>query len=126
VILNLLINATHAIADRVKERPNKGIITIGTRQDGEWAEIRIADTGTGIPPAIQDKIFNPFFTTKEVGRGTGQGLTIAYDIVVKKHGGTITFETEPGRGTTFIIRLPLHMSRNTIEETDEKAYSLCR
>lgn len=69
-------------------------------------EIRIADTGTGIPEALRDRVFDPFFTTKAVGKGTGQGLAIAHDIVVKKHGGTIDFTSTPGRGTTFTITLP--------------------
>jgi signal transduction histidine kinase len=69
--------------------------------------ISIADTGCGIPEHIRDKIFDPFFTTKEVGRGSGQGLAIARSIVVDKHGGTLTFESEVGKGTTFFVRLPL-------------------
>jgi signal transduction histidine kinase len=69
--------------------------------------ITVQDTGPGIPPEIRDRIFDPFFTTKEVGRGTGQGLAIARSVVVEKHGGSILFETEAGRGTTFIVRLPL-------------------
>jgi len=108
VILNLLVNAAHAIGDVVRSgTEQKGTITIRTRRDGDWVEIRISDTGTGIPEPIRNRIFDPFFTTKEPGRGTGQGLTIAHAVVVKKHGGTITFETEVGRGTTFIVRLPL-------------------
>jgi signal transduction histidine kinase len=71
------------------------------------AEIRITDTGTGIPDAIRSRVFEPFFTTKEVGKGTGQGLAIAYSVVVDKHRGSIHFESELGRGTSFIIRLPL-------------------
>jgi PAS domain S-box-containing protein len=108
VILNMIINAAHAIADKVgKDGGQKGIIKISTRRDGEWAEIRISDTGTGIPSSIQSRIFDPFFTTKEVGRGTGQGLAISHSVIVEKHGGTISFETEEGQGTTFIIRLPI-------------------
>lgn len=107
VILNLIVNAAHAIGDVVGDGANgKGTITVTTRQDGDWAELRISDTGTGIPEKARGKIFDPFFTTKEVGKGTGQGLAIAYNVVVKKHEGTIAFETELGRGTTFIIRLP--------------------
>ena len=107
-ILNIIINAAHAIADVVGDgSKRKGIITIGTRRVGEWAEIRIQDTGTGIPEAIRSKIFDPFFTTKEVGKGTGQGLSIVHAIVVEKHRGTITFETEAGKGTTFIVRIPM-------------------
>jgi signal transduction histidine kinase len=108
VILNLIVNAAHAIADVVGDgAKGKGKITITTRRLKDWAEIRVADTGTGIAPQNRSKIFQPFFTTKEVGRGTGQGLAMARNIVVKKHAGTIDFETEVGRGTTFVIRLPL-------------------
>ncbi|MEO7270987.1 MAG: PAS domain-containing protein [Vicinamibacterales bacterium] len=108
VILNLLINAAHAIGDVVGERPgSKGVITVSSRRVEGWAEIRIADTGTGIPEAAQQRVFDPFFTTKQVGRGTGQGLAIAHAVVVKKHRGHIWFETTIGRGTTFIVRLPL-------------------
>ena len=106
VILNIVVNASHAIAD-VVPKGGKGKITLSTRRAGEWAEIRIRDTGGGIPEKIQDRIFDPFFTTKGVGKGTGQGLAIARSVVVDKHGGTLTFETETGIGTTFIIRLPL-------------------
>ena len=111
VVLNLVVNAAHAIANVVGDGAlGKGRITASTRPDGDWVEIRIADTGTGIPVAIRDKVFDPFFTTKEVGKGTGQGLAIAHDVVVRKHHGRITFETEEGRGTTLIIRLPLEAS----------------
>ncbi|MBU4244975.1 MAG: HAMP domain-containing histidine kinase, partial [Proteobacteria bacterium] len=68
--------------------------------------ISFTDTGTGISQDIRDKIFNPFFTTKEVGKGTGQGLAIVHDIIVERHGGVIDVESEVGKGTTFIIRLP--------------------
>jgi two-component system, NtrC family, sensor kinase len=113
VILNLLVNAAHAIEDVVAQtKGNKGTITINTRVEEEWVEVRITDTGTGIPEAARDKIFDPFFTTKEVGKGTGQGLAIAHDIIVKKHEGTLTFETELGQGTTFMIRLPLSLNVN--------------
>jgi signal transduction histidine kinase len=107
VILNLLVNAAHAISDVVKDTASLGKLTVRTRLDGEAVEISIADTGTGIPEAARDKIFDPFFTTKEVGRGTGQGLAIARSVIVNKHGGTLRFETECGKGTTFIIRLPI-------------------
>jgi PAS domain S-box-containing protein len=107
VILNLIINAAHAIADVVgKEGSTKGKIKVQTRNCPEWDEIRIQDTGSGIPEKVRARIFDPFFTTKEIGKGTGQGLAIARSVVVDKHGGTIHFETEEGKGTTFIIRLP--------------------
>ena len=105
VFLNLIVNGAHAIEASAGE--GQGRIRVSTRKDGEWVEIKVADTGNGIPANIRDKIFDPFFTTKEVGRGTGQGLAICRDIVVNKHGGKIFFETEEGKGTTFVIRLPL-------------------
>jgi PAS domain S-box-containing protein len=108
VILNLIVNASHAIADVIdNHEKHKGTIRISTRQDKDWAEIRIADTGTGIPEEHQEKVFTPFFTTKPVGKGTGQGLAISRSVIVGKHHGTIDFETESGKGTVFIIRLPL-------------------
>jgi two-component system, NtrC family, sensor kinase len=108
VILNLIVNASHAIADVVGDGANgKGMITVSTRLDGDCAEVRIRDTGTGIPEKARAKVFDPFFTTKAVGKGTGQGLAIAHNVIVEKHGGTIHFETETGKGTTFVIRLPL-------------------
>jgi PAS domain S-box-containing protein len=107
VVLNLIVNASHAIADVVGSTGEKGRITIEARSDETHAEIRVGDTGTGIPEAARAKVFEPFFTTKEVGKGTGQGLSIAYNCIVKRHRGSLSFDTELGRGTTFIIRLPL-------------------
>jgi two-component system, NtrC family, sensor kinase len=107
VFLNLLVNAAHAIADRADRSGQKGTIGVETRQNGDWVRIAISDTGCGIPEDIRDRVFDPFFTTKEVGRGTGQGLAIARSIVVDRHGGNLTFETEVGRGTTFFISLPV-------------------
>ena len=77
-----------------------------TRNLGDRIEVRIRDNGTGIPPDIQEKIFNPFFTTKPAGEGTGLGLSMSHDIVVKQHGGTIEIVTEPDSFTEFIITLP--------------------
>ena len=108
VVLNLVVNAAHAIADKVGATGEKGTIAVSTRHDGDWAEIRIRDTGMGIPEKIRAKIYDPFFTTKPVGRGTGQGLAIAHSIIAEKHRGTIDFETAVGEGTTFILRLPIH------------------
>ena len=108
VILNLIVNAAHAIADvTANGAEGKGKITISGRLDGDRVEIRVADTGGGIPEGARAKVFEPFFTTNAVGNGTGQGLAIAYSVVVDKHQGSIAFETELGRGTTFIIGLPL-------------------
>ncbi len=108
VFLNIIVNAAHAIAAVVEDgKKGKGIIKICTRQERNWVDIRISDTGPGIPEENKPHIFEPFFTTKEVGKGTGQGLAMAYDVIERKHGGTITFDTEIGKGTTFIIRLPV-------------------
>ncbi len=107
VLLGLVVNAAHAIGDVVAGTQSKGQITVRTRLEDGTAVVSIVDTGTGIPEAVRPRIFDPFFTTKEVGRGTGQGLTIAYDIVVNKHGGSIDFDTEAGRGTAFHVRLPV-------------------
>ncbi len=106
VILNLVVNAAHAICE-AGNGAGKGTILIQTRKGQNWVEIRVHDTGTGIPEQFKPKIFTPFFTTKEVGKGTGLGLAISRSIVVGKHGGSIDFETEAGKGTTFIVRLPL-------------------
>ncbi len=107
VFLNIVVNAAHAVEEAVRGTTRQGLIRVSTAQEEGGVRISIADTGNGIPEAVRDKIFDPFFTTKEVGKGTGQGLTLAYDIVVNKHGGSITFDTEEGRGTTFHIHLPL-------------------
>jgi signal transduction histidine kinase len=116
VLLNIFVNAAHAIGE-VSGRTKKGAITVVTRRDGDWAEIRIGDTGAGIPEEIRQRIFDPFFTTKQPGKGTGQGLASAHYIVVKKHHGTIAVESEVGIGTTFIIRLPMYQDmKNSVAE----------
>ena len=108
VLLNIITNATHAIADVVGDGSNgKGKITITTRKNCDWAIINIRDTGKGIPEAIRTKVFDPFFTTKQVGKGTGQGLAISHSIIIEQHSGTLSFESEEGKGTTFTIQLPL-------------------
>jgi len=107
VILNLIVNAAHAIADfTAKGGPERGTIKVQTRNCTSCVEIRIQDSGGGIPESVRARVFDPFFTTKEIGKGTGQGLAIARSVVVDKHSGSIEFETEVGIGTTFIIRLP--------------------
>ncbi|MGB7345860.1 MAG: ATP-binding protein [Pirellulaceae bacterium] len=105
--LNLVVNASHAIGDRVAagDYP-KGQITITTRADGDHAEITIQDNGGGIPSSARKRVFEPFFTTKDVGKGTGQGLAIAFNVIVKKHGGQLTFDVQESEGTTFKILLP--------------------
>jgi signal transduction histidine kinase len=104
--LNLFVNAAHAIGDVVGTSGQRGIIRVRTYAEGNDVVVAISDTGTGIPPAVQSRIFDPFFTTKSVGRGTGQGLALAHSVIVEQHGGAITFETEPGHGTTFFVRIP--------------------
>ena len=107
VVLNLIINAAHAIDSKVKGAQSKGTILIKTRKVDDMAEITVKDDGPGIAREIQKKIFDPFFTTKEVGKGTGQGLAISHDVIVNKHGGSISVESTPGEGASFVIQLPL-------------------
>jgi two-component system NtrC family sensor kinase len=108
VLLNLIANAADAITDAQKDSPGaKGVMTIKTRLVDNSAEVRLSDSGVGIPLDIRSKIFDPFFTTKDVGKGSGQGLALAYATIVQKHHGTIDLETTVGVGTTFIVRLPL-------------------
>ena len=111
VMLNVLVNAAHAISDVKAQTGRRGAIHVTTRRVGQWAEIRVKDTGGGIPEEIHSRVFDPFFTTKKVGMGTGQGLAIAHSVIAKKHHGTIEFESETGVGTTFVIRLPLEGAR---------------
>lgn len=123
VILNMLINAAHAVVQQQQEGDTvePGAISITTRTVGKFLQIIIADTGGGIPETIRHKIFDPFFTTKEVGKGTGQGLAIAQDIIVNKHGGKLEVEVEESHGTTFIILLPLKLEEQsaTVEKKQE-------
>ena len=107
VVLNLVLNAAHAIHDVVDGTSQKGRITVRTRALGGYVEISISDTGNGIPESVRGRIFEPFVTTKEVGRGAGQGLTLSRGIVVEKLKGSLHFETETGKGTTFFVRLPV-------------------
>jgi len=106
VILNLIVNAAHSIQEKVRGG-EKGRIGIRSRSCGATVEIAVSDTGMGVAEEIQSRIYEPFFTTKEVGKGTGQGLSFAHSVVVKKHKGKIWFETEPRHGTTFFIELPV-------------------
>jgi PAS domain S-box-containing protein len=111
VFLNMIVNAADAIGEAFKhDTEKKGTITITTRLDKIAAEIWIADNVMGIPVEARSRIFDPFFTTKEMGQGSGLGLAIDRSAIQDKHGGSITFETEIGQGTTFIVRLPLHES----------------
>ena len=97
---------THAIAAKLGDSGERGRIRVSTRNTPTAAEIRITDTGIGIPADVQPRIFDPFFTTKDIGKGTGQGLAIARSVIVDKHAGALDFETMVGKGTTFILRLP--------------------
>ncbi len=108
VILNLIVNARDAVREaKEKNEIESGLITICSRRKDNYAVIIVEDNGTGIPEKIKQKIFDPFFTTKDVGKGTGQGLPISHSIIVEKHGGMLYFESEPGKGTSFIIKIPL-------------------
>jgi len=108
VILNMIVNAGHAIAEANANAPSeRGIIRIRTYHENNWVKICISDTGAGIPQEIRHKIFDLFFTTKEPGKGTGQGLAISHSVIVEKHKGTLDLESQEGKGTTFIIGLPL-------------------
>ena len=106
VILNLLVNASHAVAQRFAGTSERGLIRVHGETRGAFVVISVADNGCGIAPEHQARIFEPFFTTKAVGSGTGQGLAITRSIVVEKHGGSVTFESQPGQGTTFRVSLP--------------------
>jgi len=127
VLLNIIINAAQAIEDAIGDETGKlGEIKITTHRDDEWVEIRISDTGTGIPEESRSHVFDHFYTTKEVGKGTGQGLAISHSAITKNHQGSLTFETEMGKGTTFIIRLPfIEDLDNTESAPNEEATALC-
>ena len=111
VLLNLFSNAFYAVRQHQRQRPNETTyvptVTVSTRQVEDMVEIRIRDNGLGIPEAVRNKIFQPFFTTKPAGEGTGLGLSLSYDIVTKGHGGTLTVESQEGQGAEFIIILPI-------------------
>jgi PAS domain S-box-containing protein len=105
VLINLIVNAAHAIADAGTDQ--RGTIRVRTWRAGDEVAIAVSDTGCGIPVADHERVFDPFFTTKEVGRGTGQGLAISRSIVHDRHGGSIALDSEVGRGTTIEVRLPI-------------------
>jgi signal transduction histidine kinase len=108
VFINLIVNAAHAIADKNEGTGERGRIGIKTRADNDQVVIEISDSGGGIPDEIRHRIFEPFFTTKEVGKGTGQGLSLSRALVVDRHGGSISVESTTGQGTTFAISLPVN------------------
>jgi signal transduction histidine kinase len=108
VLLNLFNNAFYATAEK-KKRLNgtyAPVVSVRTKRSGEHVEIQVQDNGTGISKAALGKIFQPFFTTKPTGEGTGLGLSLSYDIITKGHGGELTVESVEGEGATFVVRLP--------------------
>ncbi len=107
VIVNLVINAAHAIEEKKGDDRTMGKITVESGMEDQNIIIQVSDTGKGIPEGVRDRIFDPFFTTKEVGRGSGQGLAISHTIIHEKHHGEITFDSVLGEGTTFIVRIPI-------------------
>ncbi len=106
VWLNLIVNAAHAI--KAKPDLDRGLITISTQAKDDMVEIMIADNGTGIPENVRDRMFEPFFSTKEAGEGSGQGLAICWNIVAEQHDGNFDLWSEVGKGTRFTVRLPIH------------------
>ena len=115
VFLNLIVNSAHAIAEKnANQNGEKGTITISSRALERHAEIRVADTGSGIPREIEDKIFEPFFTTKALGQGTGQGLAIAHQVITSGYNGEFRFESAPDKGTIFIIKIPFVSSDENV------------
>jgi two-component system NtrC family sensor kinase len=112
VTLNLIVNAAHAIAEANSGSSAMGTIRIETASADGWVTLRFSDSGSGIPPPVQSRVFDPLFTTKPLGKGTGQGLFLAR-VIVQQHGGDIRFESETGKGTTFIIRLPINPQLDT-------------
>ena len=108
VILNLITNAFHAVDEKKKSGAGnyEPTVTVSTKKEGAKLEIKVADNGNGIPEEVKDKIFQPFFTTKPTGEGTGLGLSLSYDII-KAHGGELKVETREKEGTEFTIRLPI-------------------
>jgi signal transduction histidine kinase len=108
-----VVNGAHAIRDRFQES-QKGDLKVSTKHyaDADCVVVSINDNGGGIPPKVQARIFEPFFTTKEVGVGTGQGLAIAHNVIVKSHSGQIWFDSTEGEGTTFYIKLPMNQKKS--------------
>jgi signal transduction histidine kinase len=112
VMLNLINNALYAVAEKSKKAKDEGIdyepqVTLITKMEKDSIEIRVVDNGNGIPDSIKDKIFQPFFTSKPTGQGTGLGLSLSYDIVTKGHGGELSVHEADNGGVEFIVRLPI-------------------
>jgi two-component system, NtrC family, sensor kinase len=125
VVLNLIVNAAHAVAERHGEDASAGRVDVHARRDGDAAVITVSDNGVGIPAANLTRIFEAFFTTKPVGKGSGQGLAIAWAIVVNRHGGSIAVDSVPGAGTTFTLRLPMsaHAHAHAHADADAQAHA---
>ncbi|MCP5143325.1 MAG: PAS domain S-box protein [Gammaproteobacteria bacterium] len=119
VVLNLIVNAAHAISERHRDN-STGRIVVRTQRDGDHVIVRIGDNGGGIPAEIRARVFDPFFTTKEVGKGTGQGLAMARTTIIDGHGGTIDFEVEENVGTEFTIRIPINGINSETQESDDE------
>ena len=136
VLINLVVNAADAIAEKYGDSGDKGKITIRTRGNSESVIIEIEDNGCGIPEEHRRKVFEPFFTTKEVGKGTGQGLAISYNAIVNHHQGSLHVESVPGKGTCFVVELPTNPQaappfdsegneRSSSDSFTEEEYSHC-
>ncbi|MEO9590109.1 sensor histidine kinase [Rhodopirellula bahusiensis] len=127
VFINLIVNAADAIAERKESDPDlDGKITISTVQNGDHIEMCVRDNGAGMTENIRSKVFNQFFTTKDVGKGTGMGLSLTYNIVSSKHNGTIRVESEPNAGSSFIVILPMNSHQSTADESDANQSDTCR
>ena len=110
VVLNLIVNGAQAIGEAVGDGGKRDVLTVRTSWCDDDVVIEVEDTGVGVAPEIADRLFEPFFTTKEVGKGTGQGLSLAYSLIHDRHGGSLTFRSQPGGGTTFVVRIPVGAS----------------
>jgi PAS domain S-box-containing protein len=119
VVLNLVVNAAHAVGEAGALGRPRGTITVRTLCEEDNIVLQVQDTGSGIAPEIAERVFEQFFTTKGVGRGTGQGLAVAYSLIHDRHDGNITFISEPGVGSTFSVRLPRHVSDQAFSSTQE-------
>lgn len=120
VFLNIIVNAAHAIEEKAKTRDSyKGEIKISTYQNDKFVIIEICDNGAGMTEEVQARIFDPFYTTKDVGKGTGQGLSLAYSVIVERHQGKIDVNSILGEGSTFIISLPIRCESTQVPEDVE-------
>ncbi len=119
VFMNILTNAIDALEEmnttrsfqEIGANPNQITIRTSVLSDA-WVEIVITDNGRGMPNAVQERIFNPFFTTKPAGKGTGMGMSISYQIITDKHNGKLDCISAPNQGTEFLIQIPIHLNIN--------------